>query len=93
MSKQNELKGTRHKVAYRNDQKLYVSVFQTEVFVSSALDNQDDLTASGLDAITRLLSLCLQNNLKEDAIKQLSKASRGSRDFPGILVRLLRHNS
>lgn len=71
MGKQNELKGTRHKVAYRNDSNMYISIFDTEVFVSSALDNQDDLTASGLDAITRLLSLCMQNNLKEDAIKQL----------------------
>jgi len=81
-------KGKRHKVQYRNND-YYVSVFNCEVFLSSAAEQSDPLTAAGLEALAVLTGMCLETHRKEYVIEKLKSVSRSKMDMPGILAELL----
>ena len=84
-----EKKGKRHKIEYR-DAKYYVSVFDTEVFLSSALEASDPKTAAGIEAIAVLITLSLEHGAsKTEIAKALHKVSRVTTDMPGLLACIL----
>ncbi len=86
---EDELTGKKYTVNYRDNLKLYVTVVPGEIFISSLADSKDEKTAAGIDGMTRLLSLCMQNDLKDQAMSQLRKARRTKSDLPSILIKAL----
>jgi len=90
-NKNNEaIRGVRHRVTYR-EENLYITIFpmRCEVFISSVKQDQDPLTGAALDAMSRMVTLAWKGSLLDEVIAQLRKASRSTKDLPGILTSLL----
>lgn len=85
-----EIIGVRHRVTYRKEN-LYITIFpkKAEIFISSVKQDQDPLTGSALDAMSRLTTLAWKSSTLDKVIDQLQKASRSTKDIPGIIARLL----
>ncbi len=82
-------RGKRHKVEYRGEN-WYVSVFNTEVFLSSAAETKDPKTAAGVEAIAVLLNLCFDKYEKAFVLEKLGSVSRSKTDMPGIICNLMK---
>ncbi|MCK4814499.1 hypothetical protein KA005_01910 [bacterium] len=85
-----EIRGIRHRITYR-EENLYITIFpnKAEIFICSVKQDQDPLTGAALDAISRMTTLAWKGSTVDEVIDQLRKASRSTKDIPGILARLL----
>lgn len=80
----------RHVLKYRGESYYFV-VNEKELFISSVRE-KDQLTAAGIDTVTRLLSMCLQAYPKDKVVRQLFKASRSKKDLPGLIIQVLKED-
>jgi ribonucleoside-diphosphate reductase alpha chain len=95
------LRAERHRVQYRDDDKVYILVTfneedqPVEVFANFSFthDHQTFYTHSAWEAITRLTSKCLMTLGLEETIQQLERSSLNKRDAPGILASVLKQYS
>lgn len=83
-------RGIKHRVEYR-ERSIHIKIFPTEceIFVSSRIQDEDMLMAAELDALTRLITLSWKKTTLTKVVQQLRRASRTTRDLPGIFANLL----